>query len=370
MPTGENTDLSRDDYVSSDEVLDRIRADRLVLRGAELGVEFRKRLGHRERIVDPLLQLVASGADPLRHRSVGVGSGRSAGRLARGVARRLSRCPGPAGASGSPAGRRLGRRGCGGSTSTPRSAPGRGPAGGSLHPRLHGAVRRIERHLGHRQHALQQQVLRPFHAQAQQQHVVLAALDGADGHAHQRRIGDAVRSDLRQVTLEDITAFANSTGDTFYAHTNHEAAEANPFFPGIVAHGYLLVSWAAGLFVEPAPGPVLANYGLENLRFVTPVSPGDSIRVELTAKQITPRETDEYGEVRWDVQVLDQDDAEGFLIGWFANAIEAGRSANPRPGTVRKLADAFGLTGDALKAYVTKAVDDYGRHAAELGLVR
>ena len=122
------------------------------------------------------------------------------------------------------------------------------------------------------------------------------------------RIGDAVRSELRQVTLDDITAFANSTGDTFYAHTNQEAAEANPFFPGIVAHGYLLLSWAAGLFVEPAPGPVLANYGLENLRFITPVAAGDSIRVTLTAKKITPRETDAYGEVAWDAVLTNQND--------------------------------------------------------------
>lgn len=122
------------------------------------------------------------------------------------------------------------------------------------------------------------------------------------------RIGDAVRSDLRQVTLEDISAFANSTGDTFYAHTDQEAAEANPFFPGIVAHGYLLLSWGAGLFVEPAPGPVLANSGLENLRFVTPVAGGDSIRVTLTAKRITPRETDEYGEVAWDAVLTNQND--------------------------------------------------------------
>ncbi|MEO3941959.1 phenylacetic acid degradation bifunctional protein PaaZ [Paenarthrobacter nicotinovorans] len=122
------------------------------------------------------------------------------------------------------------------------------------------------------------------------------------------RIGDAVRSGLREVKLEDITAFANSTGDTFYAHTNQEAAEANPFFPGIVAHGYLLLSWAAGLFVEPAPGPVLANYGLENLRFITPVAAGDSIRVTLTAKKITPRETDEYGEVAWDAVLTNQNE--------------------------------------------------------------
>ncbi|MCC9203941.1 phenylacetic acid degradation bifunctional protein PaaZ [Arthrobacter sp. zg-Y769] len=122
------------------------------------------------------------------------------------------------------------------------------------------------------------------------------------------RVGDAVRSDLREVALEDIAAFAETTGDTFYAHTDAAAAEANPFFPGIVAHGYLLLSWGAGLFVDPAPGPVLANYGLENLRFLTPVAAGDSIRVTLTAKKITPRETDEYGEVAWDAVLTNQDD--------------------------------------------------------------
>lgn len=122
------------------------------------------------------------------------------------------------------------------------------------------------------------------------------------------RIGDRVDSPPRRVTLDDIEAFATFTGDTFYAHMDEEAAAANPFFPGRVAHGYLLVSWAAGLFVDPAPGPVLANYGLEELRFVTPVVPGDSIRVTLTAKQITPRETDDYGEVRWDARIRNQRD--------------------------------------------------------------
>lgn len=122
------------------------------------------------------------------------------------------------------------------------------------------------------------------------------------------RIGDQIVSASRQVTLADIETFAHFTGDTFYAHMDEAAASANPFFPGRVAHGYLLVSWAAGLFVDPAPGPVLANYGLEDLRFITPVSPGDEIRVELTAKQITPRETDEYGEVRWDAVIRNQKD--------------------------------------------------------------
>ncbi len=134
-----------------------------------------------------------------------------------------------------------------------------------------------------------------------------------DGHPFRKslaelRIGDAFASGLRQVSLEDVSAFATSTGDTFYAHTNQEAAAANPFFPGIVAHGYLLLSWAAGLFVDPEPGPVLANYGLDNLRFITPVAAGDSFRVTLTAKQITPRETDAYGEVRWDAILHNQND--------------------------------------------------------------
>ncbi|XPP26856.1 MAG: phenylacetic acid degradation bifunctional protein PaaZ [Leucobacter sp.] len=134
-----------------------------------------------------------------------------------------------------------------------------------------------------------------------------------DAHPFQKslqelRIGDQVVSEEREVTLDDITHFAEFTGDTFYAHTNEEAAAANPFFPGRVAHGYLLLSFAAGLFVWPDVGPVLANYGLENLRFITPVSPGDRVRVTLTAKQIIPRETDEYGEVHWDAVLTNQND--------------------------------------------------------------
>ncbi|HEY3711355.1 MAG TPA: phenylacetic acid degradation bifunctional protein PaaZ, partial [Amycolatopsis sp.] len=84
------------------------------------------------------------------------------------------------------------------------------------------------------------------------------------------RLGDCVVAGPRTVTRADIDHFAEFTGDTFYAHTNPEAAAANPLFGGIVAHGYLVVSFAAGLFVSPEPGPVLANYGLENLRFLTP----------------------------------------------------------------------------------------------------
>jgi oxepin-CoA hydrolase/3-oxo-5,6-dehydrosuberyl-CoA semialdehyde dehydrogenase len=111
----------------------------------------------------------------------------------------------------------------------------------------------------------------------------------------------------RIITLADIEQFAHFTGDNFYAHMDEEAAAANPFFGGRVAHGYLLLSFAAGLFVDPAPGPVLANYGLDNLRFVKPVKPGDSIRVQLTAKSKTPRRP-EYGEVRWAVTITNQND--------------------------------------------------------------
>lgn len=119
-------------------------------------------------------------------------------------------------------------------------------------------------------------------------------------------IGHTLETAERQVTLEDIEHFAEFTGDTFYAHMDEEAAKANPFFPGRVAHGYLILSFAAGLFVDPAPGPVLANYGLDNLRFMKPVSPGDRLKVRLTAKAKTRRNAD-YGEVRWDVTVVNQD---------------------------------------------------------------
>ncbi|MDT8916144.1 phenylacetic acid degradation bifunctional protein PaaZ [Amycolatopsis sp. PS_44_ISF1] len=117
------------------------------------------------------------------------------------------------------------------------------------------------------------------------------------------RVGDCVVAGPRTVTRADIDHFAEFTGDTFYAHTDEAAATANPLFGGIVAHGYLVVSFAAGLFVSPEPGPVLANYGLENLRFLTPVKVGDALTVTLTAKQITPRIDQEYGEVRWDADV-------------------------------------------------------------------
>ncbi len=121
-------------------------------------------------------------------------------------------------------------------------------------------------------------------------------------------IGDTFKSDSRQVSLEDIDHFAEFTGDKFYAHMDEEAAKKNPFFEGRVAHGYLIVSFAAGLFVDPDFGPVLANYGVDDLRFLTPLNHGDSMRVRLTCKQKTLRGDSGYGEVRWDTEVTNQDD--------------------------------------------------------------
>jgi oxepin-CoA hydrolase/3-oxo-5,6-dehydrosuberyl-CoA semialdehyde dehydrogenase len=140
------------------------------------------------------------------------------------------------------------------------------------------------------------------------------------------RIGDTIRSATRTVTLEDISHFAEFTGDTFYAHTDPEAAAANPLFGGIVAHGYLVVSLAAGLFVEPSPGPVLANFGVDNLRFLTPVKAGDTIDVTLTVKQITPRNSADYGEVRWDAVVAN---AEGNPVATYDVLTLVAKTAGP-----------------------------------------
>jgi len=145
-------------------------------------------------------------------------------------------------------------------------------------------------------------------------HQWLPGAPKAEGDAHPFRkriseleVGYTLKTASREVTLADIEHFAEFTGDNFYAHMDEEAARANPIFNGRVAHGYLILSFAAGLFVDPAPGPVLANYGLENLRFLTPLYPGDSMRVELTVKSKSVR-NEEMGEVRWAVFVFNQKD--------------------------------------------------------------
>jgi oxepin-CoA hydrolase/3-oxo-5,6-dehydrosuberyl-CoA semialdehyde dehydrogenase len=129
-------------------------------------------------------------------------------------------------------------------------------------------------------------------------------------HFEELRIGETWLTHGRTVTEADVVNFAGISGDFFYAHMDDAAAKAS-LFGRRVAHGYFVLSAAAGLFVDPAPGPVLANYGLDNLRFVKPVYPGDTIRVRLTCKQKTAKETLDgqvpQGVVAWDVEVTNQD---------------------------------------------------------------
>jgi oxepin-CoA hydrolase/3-oxo-5,6-dehydrosuberyl-CoA semialdehyde dehydrogenase len=132
-------------------------------------------------------------------------------------------------------------------------------------------------------------------------------------HFDDLQIGESIDAGPRTITGQDIAAFGELSGDFFYAHFDEEAAKAS-LFGRRVAHGYFLVSAAAGLFVDPAPGPVLANYGLDNLRFIEPVGIGDSIRVRLTVKrkikkdQRTPEETP-TGVVVWAAEIRNQHDA-------------------------------------------------------------
>ncbi len=128
-------------------------------------------------------------------------------------------------------------------------------------------------------------------------------------HFEELRIGETWLTHGRTVTEADVVNFAGISGDFFYAHMDDAAARAS-LFGRRVAHGYFVLSAAAGLFVDPAPGPVLANYGLDNLRFVKPVYPGDTIRARLTCKQKTAKETADgqvpQGVVAWDVEVTNQ----------------------------------------------------------------
>ncbi|MBI3792586.1 MAG: aldehyde dehydrogenase family protein, partial [Gemmatimonadetes bacterium] len=128
-------------------------------------------------------------------------------------------------------------------------------------------------------------------------------------HFEELEIGESLTTHRRTVAEADIVNFAGISGDFFCAHMDDIAAKAS-FFERRVAHGYFVISAAAGLFVDPAPGPVLANYGLENLRFVKPVYAGDTFQVKLTCKQKTVKDTPEggvpQGVVAWDVEVTNQ----------------------------------------------------------------
>lgn len=129
-------------------------------------------------------------------------------------------------------------------------------------------------------------------------------------HFEDVQVGDSLLTHRRTVGEADIVAFGGISGDFFYMHFDEIAARDSQFGKRI-AHGYFVLSAAAGLFVSPAPGPVLANYGLDNLRFITPVAIGDTIRARLTCKRKVDRNrTDDkgvgQGVVAWDVQVTNQ----------------------------------------------------------------
>lgn len=122
--------------------------------------------------------------------------------------------------------------------------------------------------------------------------------------------GDSLLTPRRTMTEADIVNFACLSGDHFYAHMDKIAA-AESIFGERVVHGYFVLSAAAGLFVDAGVGPVIANYGLENLRFIEPVKPGDTIQVRLTCKRKTlkkQRSTEEKptGVVEWAVEVFNQ----------------------------------------------------------------
>lgn len=132
-------------------------------------------------------------------------------------------------------------------------------------------------------------------------------------HFEEIDIGDSLITHRRTMTEADIVGFAGISGDFFYAHMDDIAARESLFEKRVV-HGYFVLAAAAGLFVDPAPGPVLANYGLDNLRFVKPVYVGDTIQVRLTCKQKMLKETPviegkpriPQGVVAWDVEVWNQ----------------------------------------------------------------
>ena len=123
-------------------------------------------------------------------------------------------------------------------------------------------------------------------------------------------IGETLITHKRTVTDADIVNFANVSWDHFYAHTDATSLDGTPFTQR-VAHGYFVLSAAAGLFVDAAKGPVMLNYGLEECRFTKPVYPGMTIGVRLTVKEKVAQEKKEdedytKGIVKWLVDVYDE----------------------------------------------------------------
>lgn len=129
-------------------------------------------------------------------------------------------------------------------------------------------------------------------------------------HFEDLQIGETYTTHKHTVTEADIVNFANVSGDNFYAHMDATSLEGTTF-TGRVAHGYFILSKAAGLFVDPKKGPVLLNYGLDECRFTKPVYPGTTIGVTLTVKEKIDQELKDdndmaKGIVKWHVEVKDE----------------------------------------------------------------
>ncbi|MDH5582153.1 MAG: phenylacetic acid degradation bifunctional protein PaaZ, partial [Bdellovibrionales bacterium] len=137
-------------------------------------------------------------------------------------------------------------------------------------------------------------------------------------------IGQTVTTHKRTITEADIVNFANLSWDHFYAHTDTTSLEGT-IFEQRVAHGYFVISAAAGLFVDPGKGPVMANYGLDELRFTKPMYAGDTMWVKLTVKEKVDQEPKEdekpRGVVKWQVEVFDQDN-ETCALGTILTLVE------------------------------------------------
>jgi len=130
-------------------------------------------------------------------------------------------------------------------------------------------------------------------------------------HFEEIEIGDTVITDTHLVTLENINEFAELSGDKFYAHMDENSLDGT-IFTERVAHGYFIMSKAAGLFVDPAKGPVLLNYGIDECRFTKPVYPGMTVGVRFTAKEKISQEKREdediaKGIVKFLVDVYDDE---------------------------------------------------------------
>lgn len=137
-------------------------------------------------------------------------------------------------------------------------------------------------------------------------------------------VGDQLITDSREITADDIDRFAALSGDNFYAHKK-ETDFTGTMFDQQVAHGYFVMSLAAGLFVDSyEKNPVLLNYGIDELRFTKPVYPGAKIHIRFTCKQKLPNDTTakeddpksqiKRGVVKWLVEMLDEDPEEP-LVG-------------------------------------------------------